>query len=118
MVLYKLSKSFGTIRERKWKFHAETWRHSQRRLSNLISLRHCGVKLTEWTRSGRARRCLTAAGVAPGQRNPPEIFCRSFIMRPSCSARLLVKGHSGIGQEAQHVVLAGAQTRRPESEPR
>jgi hypothetical protein len=28
-------------------------------------------------------------------RNPPEIFCRTFILRTSCSARLWVKGTVG-----------------------
>ena len=38
---------------------------------------------------------MTAKSFAPSsKRNPPEIFWRSFIMRPSCSARLLVKGTS------------------------
>ena len=37
-----------------------------------------------------------ANSLAPWQeRNPPEIFCRSFIMRAACSARLLVKGMRG-----------------------
>jgi hypothetical protein len=36
---------------------------------------------------------MTAKSFAPhSERNPPEIFWRSFIMRPSRSARLLVKG--------------------------
>ena len=36
---------------------------------------------------------MTANLAAPAdERKPPEIFWRSFIMRPSCSARLLVNG--------------------------
>jgi hypothetical protein len=38
----------------------------------------------------------TAKSVAPCQeRKPPEIFCRTFIMRPSRSTRLLVNGTIG-----------------------
>src|SRR5208283_1743693 len=38
----------------------------------------------------------TAKSVAPSsERKPPEIFCRSFIMRPSRSASLLVNGTVG-----------------------
>ena len=40
----------------------------------------------------RAER-ITAKSLAPSsERKPPEIFCRSFIIRPSRSARLLVNG--------------------------
>ena len=39
---------------------------------------------------------MSAKSIAPSnERNPPEIFCRSFIMRPSRSASLLVKGTLG-----------------------
>ena len=39
---------------------------------------------------------MVAKSIAPASdRNPPEIFCRSFIIRPSCSAKLLVKGTLG-----------------------
>ena len=39
---------------------------------------------------------MTAKSFAPhSERNPPEIFWRSFIIRPSRSARLLVKGTVG-----------------------
>jgi hypothetical protein len=39
---------------------------------------------------------MTAKSFAPSsERNPPENFWRSFILRPSCSARLLVKGTAG-----------------------
>jgi hypothetical protein len=39
---------------------------------------------------------ITAKSLAPSsERKPPEIFCRSFIIRPSRSARLLVNGTSG-----------------------
>ncbi len=40
---------------------------------------------------------MTAKSFAPSfERKPPEIFCHSnFIIRPSCSARLLVKGTAG-----------------------
>ena len=39
---------------------------------------------------------MTAKSLAPSsERNPPEIFCRNFIIRPSRSARLLVKGTLG-----------------------
>ena len=39
-------------------------------------------------------------------RKPPEIFWRSFIMRRSRSASLLVKRHLWVGQEAQGCFLA------------
>ena len=39
---------------------------------------------------------ITAKSLAPSSEwKPPEIFCRSFIIRPSRSARLLVNGTSG-----------------------
>src|SRR5271166_2843317 len=39
---------------------------------------------------------MTAKSFAPSSdRNPPEIFCRSFIILPSRSARLLVNGTRG-----------------------
>ena len=39
---------------------------------------------------------ITPKSFAPSvERKPPEIFCRSFIIRPSRSARLFVKGTRG-----------------------
>ena len=39
---------------------------------------------------------MTAKSFAPSSdRKPPEIFWRNFIIRPSCSARLLAKGTAG-----------------------
>src|SRR3954469_4529842 len=39
---------------------------------------------------------ITAKSLAPAsERKPPEIFCRSFIIRTSRSNRLLVKGTRG-----------------------
>ena len=65
---------------------------------------------------------MTAKSFAPSsERNPPEIFCRSFIIRPSRSARLLVNGTRGsvrkrstsfCGEyEAQQQVVADASWR-------
>src|ERR1700738_2522810 len=40
-------------------------------------------------------RMTTKSSALSWARNPPEIFCRSFIMRASASAWLLVKGTLG-----------------------
>src|SRR6266436_9689311 len=42
-----------------------------------------------------AARMSAKSSAAASERNPPEIFCRSFIMRTSRSAWLLVNGTSG-----------------------
>ena len=55
---------------------------------------------------------ITAKSLAPSsERKPPEIFCRSFIIRPSRSARLLVN-HSRIDEE-RVLQRSPSATRRP-----
>ena len=55
----------------------------------------------------------TANSLAPwSERKPPEIFCRSFIIRPSRSARLLVKGTRGSVRNAQYIRFADAQAQQ------
>ena len=58
---------------------------------------------------------ITAKSLAPcSERNPPEIFYLSFIIRASgLPARpVLMKGTRGSGQEPQHVIPAGLQTQQ------
>ena len=70
--------------------------------SRMSAIRRAGVAVKVWSMFQpcflaveRTER-MTAKSFAPfSERKPPEIFCRSFIMRPSCSARLLVKGTVG-----------------------
>jgi hypothetical protein len=60
----------------------------------------------------RTERMTAKSFALSSERNPPEIFWRSFIIRPFCSARLLVKADAGIGQEAKDVLLSGAQSQQ------
>ena len=43
------------------------------------------------------------------EREPPEIFMRTFIMRMSCSVRFFGERHSEIVRKAQHVTFEIAQ---------
>ena len=43
----------------------------------------------------RKLRIVAKSAAPSGERKPPEIFMRSFIMRTSRSASLLVKGTAG-----------------------
>src|SRR5271168_5177800 len=43
----------------------------------------------------RKERIVAKSAAPSEERKPPEIFCRSFIMRPSRSASLLLKGTAG-----------------------
>jgi len=44
-------------------------------------------------------RLMTKVFAPSSDRKPPEIFCLTLIMRPSCSAWLLVQGTSGLGRK-------------------
>ncbi len=52
-----------------------------------MRLRPC-FRAVDSTLRSVAKSCAPCA-----DRNPPEIFMRSFIIRRSCSAWLFVKGH-------------------------
>src|SRR4029077_17844027 len=51
---------------------------------------------------------ITPKSFAPySERKPPELFCRNFIIRPSCSAWLLVKGtHGSVGKRSTSCLRA------------
>ena len=56
---------------------------------------------------------ITAKSLAPcSERKPPEIFCRSFIIRPSRSARLLVNGTRGSARKRSTSGLWRAETQQ------
>src|SRR4051812_40533513 len=66
------------------------------------AIRCLGSLVKVWSRSQpcflavESSERITAKSLAlASERNPPEIFCRSFIIRPSRSTRLLVKGTRG-----------------------
>jgi len=75
-------------------------RRGQARRSFAIS--SVGLPASVWSRSHpcflavESSERITAKSSAPcSERNPPDIFCRNFIIRPSRSARLLVNGTIG-----------------------
>src|SRR5665648_1140012 len=78
-------------------------RYSRRGHTNRSSaIRRLGSVVSVWRISQpcffaveRSER-ITPKSFAPSvERKPPEIFCRSFIIRPSRSAKLFVKGTRG-----------------------
>src|SRR3954469_9636298 len=66
------------------------------------AIRCLGSLVRVWSRSQpcflaveRSERITAKSSAPASERKPPEIFCRSFIIRPSRSTRLLVKGTRG-----------------------
>src|SRR6201996_6013623 len=76
--------------------------------SRKLAMSVAGSAVNVWSRSHSCLRAvesserIVAKSSAPcSDRNPPEIFCRNFIIRPVALCEIIGEWHRRVGQEAK-----------------